>query len=430
MAKEISQFSILQSIADIYYSMHLINLQENTVIEYSAQGQAKDILSKFMSEDAPATVTMVQVITATIKDEQLDEALSFTDVSTIADRMKGKKFISKELSGRNVGWISASFIAVDTDEEDKPIHVIFTTRIIDDEKQREANLLNMSNTDELTGFFNRRAYEDNIKEYNDTATEADFVYVSMDVNGLKIVNDTLGHAAGDELLTGAAECMRQCIAPYGRIFRIGGDEFAAIIFANAETLEAIKTDFTETVLNWSGNLVDSLAIAAGFVALRDTDERSVTRIAQLADKKMYEEKTKYYSRKGVDRRGQKEAHTALCELYTKILKINITDDSYQIVNVNVSEQTAEKGFADKISQWLYNFGMSNQVHPDDLDNYLEKTNINYIRDYFTHGKTSLQIFYKRSFDGVYKQVMMEIIPAKDYTETNETCCLYVKEIDR
>lgn len=265
MAKEISQLSILQSIADIYYSMHLINLQENTVIEYSAQGQAKDILSKFMSEDAPATVTMVQVITATIKDEQLDEALSFTDVSTIADRMKGKKFISKELSGRNVGWISASFIAVDTDEDDKPIHVIFTTRIIDDEKQREANLLNMSNTDELTGFFNRRAYEDNIKEYNDTATETDFVYVSMDVNGLKIVNDTLGHAAGDELLTGAAECMRQCIAPYGRIFRIGGDEFAAIIFANAETLEAIKTDFTETVLNWSGNLVDSLAIAAGFV---------------------------------------------------------------------------------------------------------------------------------------------------------------------
>lgn len=145
---------------------------------------------------------------------------------------------------------------------------------------------------------------------------------------------------------------------------------------------------------------------------------------------MYEEKTKYYSRKGVDRRGQKEAHTALCELYTKILKINITDDSYQIVNVNVSEQTAEKGFSNKISQWLYNFGMSNQVHPEDLDNYLDKTNTDYIRNYFSQGKTSLQIFYKRNFDGIYKQVMMEIIPAKDYTETNETFYLYVKEIDR
>ena len=154
------------------------------------------------------------------------------------------------------------------------------------------------------------------------------------------------------------------------------------------------------------------------------------KIAEIADAKMYEDKTRHYQKKGVNRRGQKEAHTALCELYTKILKINITDDSYQIVNMDLSEQTKEKGFSDRISEWLYNFGVSGQVHPDDLEEYLKLTNIDYIRKYFNGDKTSLHIFYRRNYSGVYKQVMMEMIPAKDYSEDDQSLYLYVKDIDR
>ena len=425
-SNEERQLSILHSIADIYYSMHLINLENNTVIPYAARNQVKD----FVDDYEDAIRMMDRVIHMTIKDEQLDEALSFTDLTTVADRMKGKKVISKELDGKNIGWIEGSFIAVDIDDEGKPTSVIFTTRSIQEEKQKEARLINASNTDELTGFFNRRGYEDNLREYNDTASEENFVYVSMDVNGLKIVNDTLGHAAGDELIQGAASCMRRCLGPYGRLFRTGGDEFAAIIFASKDQLEEIKSDFSEVILSWSGKLVDSVSVACGYVARRDTDETSVRKIALLPEEKMYADKTRYYQRKGVDRRGQKEAHSALCNLYTKILKINLTDDSYQIVNMDMDEQTTSKGFSSKISIWLRDFGTSGQVHPDDLDEYLKSTDPENIKAYFDGNKTSLHVFYRRNYDGKYKQVMMEIIPANDYAENNQTFYLYVKDIDR
>lgn len=426
MSSEVNQLALLHAIADVYYSMHHINLEDNTVFEYAARNNIKEIVNHH--EDA--INTMIKIINLTIRPEMLDEALSFTDLTTIAKRMQGKKLITKELHGKNIGWIEASFITVDTDEDGFPLNLIFVTRSIEEEKQAEERLINRSNTDELTGFFNRRAYEDNINEYNDTATEEDFVYVSMDVNGLKVVNDTLGHAAGDELLQGAAEVMRRCLGPYGRIFRTGGDEFAAIIFASEDDLKAIKNDFRETMYSWSGNLVDSVAIACGFVARRDTEERSVRKIALIAEEKMYAEKTLYYQRKGFDRRGQMEAHSALCKLYTKILKINLTDDSYQIVNMEMAEQTAEMGFSEKISEWLRGFALSGQVHEDDVEAYLKLTDTKNIIEYFEAGKTSLHNFYRRCYDGVYKQVMMEIIPAKDYAPDNQTFYLYVKDIDR
>ena len=51
----------------------------------------------------------------------------------------------------------------------------------------------------------------------------------MDVNGLKKVNDQLGHDAGDELLKGASSCISRCFGSYGKAYRTGGDEFIAIV---------------------------------------------------------------------------------------------------------------------------------------------------------------------------------------------------------
>lgn len=96
--------------------------------------------------------------------------------------------------------------------------------------------------DELTGCFNRKAYQENVEEY---WKSPDMVYISMDVNGLKKVNDHQGHAAGDELLQGAVECMMKSFNGYGRVYRFGGDEFAAIVFADSRRLKKIIDDFKE-----------------------------------------------------------------------------------------------------------------------------------------------------------------------------------------
>ena len=189
-----------------------------------------------------------------------------------------------------------------------------------------------------------------------------------------------------------------------------------------------------TIPGIQGEVLDnesSVAAQAGYISKNECESETILDMAKIADKRMYQAKSAYYSKKGVDRRGQAAANTALCNLYTKILKINITDDTYSIVNMDVSEQTKEKGFAENsISEWLRSFGESGQVHEEDLDDYLRYTNIDYMRDYFAGNKTSLHIFYRRKFEEEFKQVMMEIIPADDYSNDNQSLFLYVNNIEK
>ena len=156
-----------------------------------------------------------------------------------------------------------------------------------------------ANIDELTQCLNRRAYEKNIRSMSPSS---DFVYVAMDVNSLKYVNDTLGHAAGDELIQGAADCMKQCFGKYGKVYRTGGDEFVCILFVVDERLQQIREEFERTVSSWTGNLVKSITISGGYVSSKEKRWESMEEIAKEADVRMYQAKKKYYTQTGNDRR--------------------------------------------------------------------------------------------------------------------------------
>ena len=223
--------------------------------------------------------------------------------------------------------------------------------------------------------------------------------------------------------------MRNSLGKYGKVYRTGGDEFTAILYIGKNRLDDILSSFENAVSNWQGKLVDSISVSFGYARADEAKGLQISDVAAIADKRMYDNKAAYYKKKGVDRRGQVDAHKALCNLYTKILKINVTDDSYQIVNMDQKEQTEEMGFSDSISKWLVSFGKSGQVHPEDLDNYLRLTDKKYINDYFEQNKTSLHVFYRRKFEDEFKQVMMEMIPADDYSNDNKSLFLYVKNID-
>ncbi len=288
---------------------------------------------------------------------------------------------------------------------------------------------NYAYIDGLTGLFNRRAYGDELNKYKDHLPK-DIVCISMDLNGLKNVNDNIGHEAGDELISEAARLANEAFGEYGKVFRTGGDEFYSIIRASHDEYTAALEKLNKLCDSWKGKYSDVMKISVGVAFYEDTKNNNIREIALVSDQRMYEEKAAYYHARGIDRRGQAEAHKALCNLYTKILKINITNDTYSIVNMDISEQTKEKGFADSISKWLYSFGESGQVHPEDLAEYFKYTNIDYIKEYFSDNKTSLNIFYRRKYEDGFKQVMMEMIPADDYSEDNQSLFLYVKNIDR
>lgn len=418
------QYKVLLSLSDIFYSMHVIDLTSDTVEEFNAKNDVKEIVNHRNG----AVEMMRQVMSQLISDEYREAALEFTELTTLADRMRGKQAIDSQFVGMNTGWFSALFVAIETDREERPTKVIYATRVIEEEKRFEEKLIFQSHTDELTSLYNRRAYEDDVYELQ--AIPNEFVYFALDVNGLKVVNDTIGHAAGDELIIGASECIRKGLGAYGKVYRTGGDEFVAIVYVEEDKLKDILQEFDDIIENWSGKLVDRLSISYGYVTREEHPDYAVPQFATEADKRMYAAKSVYYRKKGVDRRGQQDAHRVLCETYTKILKINLTDDSYQIISMPEDEKDAGKGFTDNISTWLQEFGRSGHVHPDDLDEYLEKTEINFMKNYFKAGNTANIIQYRRKFGDVYKHVMMEMIPTKDYADDNQSLYLYVKSIER
>ena len=182
------------------------------------------------------------------------------------------------------------------------IFVMLQNSIIAQEKRNVQKWMTKSKTDVLTGFYNRQAYEMDLALHEKNPPSDDFVYVSADVNSLKAVNDSLGHYAGDELLVGAAECLKKCFGSYGKLYRIGGDEFIALIYMNEEQIEKIQSSVDETTKRWSGKLATSLAISCGFVAKTEDNSMSVTEMALLADQRMYKAKNEYYRSRGIDRR--------------------------------------------------------------------------------------------------------------------------------
>lgn len=295
------------------------------------------------------------------------------------------------------------------------------------QSEHETSLFTRAHVDELTGLLNRTAYEDEIAALS-KSTKDNLAYASADLNGLKVANDSLGHAAGDEMITGAADCLKKAFAKVGKIFRIGGDEFAVIFFADEEKFETLKDGLSTATKEWKGEIMESLSLSVGYATKKEFPDSDIFELSKVADKRMYEDKHRFYSQKGVDRRGLNTAYKALTSLYTKILKINITEDSFSIVNMVSDEKTADKGYSEKISEWLSGFAKSGLVHPDDLEKFLSKTDLEFMQDFFRQGNTELIFTYRRKFEDEFRQSVMEIIPTEEYSNEDQVLYLYVKRI--
>lgn len=419
----LNKYKLLKSVAEIYNSLHEIDLVQNTTFPYSARDKVGSIVNHTNGADQ----MMRDVMKATVDDAYLEEALAFTDLLTLSERMNNKRFMSIELVGKDIGWFTASFITVEQDENKNALKVVFATRIIDEIKRKEERLIYKSSTDELTGAYNRRAYEEELESISDKGIDEDFVYISVDVDGLKIVNDTLGHSAGDELIVGAYTCLNRCFGQFGKVFRTGGDEFIVLLKANDERLNNIMEALNLTIGRWSGNTVEALSLSYGYVTRRESKDMSVQDMAILADKRMYEAKASHYRTMGVDRRGRNDAHIALCSLYSIILKINPLKDSYQIVNLDFAEKADVEAASDRISVLLKSSEVRGELHPEDAEEYLQKTDLSYLLDYFSKGNTSLHIFYRKKKNEEYRQCLMEMLPSNDYSDENPALFLYIRE---
>lgn len=159
--------------------------------------------------------------------------------------------------------------------------------------RRESLLDASSSIEVLTGLNSRRAYEEYLTLLRSKGLQ-EVTYVSLDLNGLKRVNDNQGHLAGDELITAAGNYIRDYFGEIGRCYRIGGDEFAVIIDHCNVDKEKMYREFKELVADWHGSLAKELSISMGIVRGCDHDIEDLKKLIELADIEMYKDKSIYY----------------------------------------------------------------------------------------------------------------------------------------
>ncbi len=155
--------------------------------------------------------------------------------------------------------------------------------------------------DGLTKLLNRRAYEEELEKLNRSIPD-NIICVSMDLTGLKRVNDNYGHAAGDELISEAGRLITETFGKYGKIFRTGGDEYYGLLQADISEYEEALKKLDELSEEWRGEYSNSMKVAVGAASLKDVEGKDIMEICKSADKRMYQAKSEWYERTGINRR--------------------------------------------------------------------------------------------------------------------------------
>lgn len=163
------------------------------------------------------------------------------------------------------------------------------------ERRHRDELIRMAKLDPLTGLPNRAWLMDRLAAMVDTPTEPPrpFGVLFIDFDGFKKVNDSIGHAPGDELLQEAARRLEGTLSPGDHVARIGGDEFTVIMSSLKDEAEALAmaerliASFNEPFRLSSGDVVIGLSVG---IALYPRDGNDGNDLLRNADIAMYEAK--------------------------------------------------------------------------------------------------------------------------------------------
>ncbi len=173
-------------------------------------------------------------------------------------------------------------------------HFMFMTRSFAQRKEY-LSLTKIAYVDNLTGVPNRASCDRRLEEMD--ASSDDFCILSLDLNGLKEVNDNAGHPAGDRLLKSFATCLLDIFSVRGDCFRVGGDEFIVLFSKTTrEALDNMLAELDERLKELDEKDPEANhSVSYGYAFRSETEEKDTHSVFMLADKRMYTYKRTYYS---------------------------------------------------------------------------------------------------------------------------------------
>ncbi len=282
---------IAAALASRYEVIYHVNILTNEYYEYSSSEKYAKLEVGTVGKDffADCRINMqkdiypedLPMMSAAIQKDKMLDTLSKTGKMVLSYRLM--------LDGRPQ-YVSLYALHPEGDSE----HIIVAVENIDETKRLELeyeHAVELATRDPLTGVKNKRAYaqaEAELDSHLDGKEDPEFAVVVCDINGLKQVNDRLGHKAGDDFIRSA--CMIICKTfSHSPVFRIGGDEFVVILKGNDFERRSILMK-KMTVMLESQRHNGMRMLATGISVMRKGLDKRVQDVFQRADNRMYENK--------------------------------------------------------------------------------------------------------------------------------------------
>lgn len=210
------------------------------------------------------------------------------------------------------------------DESGTPIELRTICRDITERKQIEEQLRQNAFHDALTGLPNRPLFMDRLEQAVEHAKRHEdylFAVLFLDLDRFKVINDSLGHLVGDQLLIGIAGRLKACLRPTDTVARLGGDEFTILLEDIEDVSDAIRVaDRVEEELKLPFNLggQEVFTSASIGIALSATSYDNPENLLRDADIAMYQAKSQGSARYQIFNPDMHNRAVALLQLETDL----------------------------------------------------------------------------------------------------------------